>query len=255
MVDLKKLGGNLKVIARGSAIIAKDKIQEGAEKLKDVDLQETAQGMKEKAKDLQEKAKEALSDNEEDETLLKGQVLSSETAILAIHYLMCADGVIHADEEEKLLEVAQELDLQFEEHKAAIKERCEQSVDMSLDREKLYQAIEGQVGALLDQDAPTKDAVVTPKILVWDMIAIAYSDGEYSDKEKALVQFVADKLEVDPTILLELESSMETLEALEEEEQWIKTTDRPYLEIEAHVNEIADRRNVIFNSIKDLVTL
>ena len=75
------------------------------------------------------------------------------------------------------------------------------------------------------------------------------------DKEKALVQFVADKLEVDPTILLELESSMETLEALEEEEQWIKTTDRPYLEIEAHVNEIADRRNVIFNSIKDLVTL
>ena len=33
---------------------------------------------------------------------LKGQVLSSETAILAIHYLMCADGVIHADEEEKL---------------------------------------------------------------------------------------------------------------------------------------------------------
>jgi len=34
-----------------------------------------------------------------------------------------------------------------------------------------------------------------------------------------------------------------------------QTTDRPYLTIEAMVNEIADRKNVIFESVKDLITL
>ena len=42
---------------------------------------------------------------------------------------------------------------------------------------------------------------------------------------------------------------------LEKELAWIKTTNKPYLTIEAMVNEIADRKSVIFESVKDLITL
>ena len=42
---------------------------------------------------------------------------------------------------------------------------------------------------------------------------------------------------------------------IENELNWIKTTDRPYLTIEAVVNELADRKNVIFESVKDLIVL
>ena len=52
-----------------------------------------------------------------------------------------------------------------------------------------------------------------------------------------------------------LESSMLTLLDLERELNWIKSTDRPYLTIETAVNEITDRKNVIFESVKDLINL
>jgi len=52
-----------------------------------------------------------------------------------------------------------------------------------------------------------------------------------------------------------MESSIMTMMDLEKELNWIKTTDRPYLTIEAMVNEIQDRKNVIFESIKDLIML
>ena len=52
-----------------------------------------------------------------------------------------------------------------------------------------------------------------------------------------------------------MENSIQTLIDLEKESKWIKTTDRPYLEIEAIVNEIEQRKAVIFDSAKDLITL
>ncbi len=261
--DFKKLGGDVLDVAKGSARIAKDKIQEGAEKVKEVDWQEKGKELQGKTKELQGKAKELIERyeiNEEDAAIYEGierskRPLSSETALLAVFYLMAIDGEIRADEEEKLVEVGKELDPSFDQHRAAIHDVCRTEFDSSMEPEKLYQFIESSVEKLLEEDVPSKDSLVTPKLLVWDMMAVAYSDGEYAGYERKLVEFVARKLEIDEAILLELESSLETMIALDKEEKWIKTTNRPYLEIEEHVNEIADRKNVIFNSIKDLITL
>ena len=62
-------------------------------------------------------------------------------------------------------------------------------------------------------------------------------------------------MNIDKTIFLEMESSILTLIDIEKEIAWIKTTNKPYLTIEAMVNELADRKNVIFESIKDLISL
>ena len=52
-----------------------------------------------------------------------------------------------------------------------------------------------------------------------------------------------------------LEADQDELLDIEKEISWIKTTNRPYLTIEAMVNELADRKNVIFESVKDLIAL
>ena len=54
---------------------------------------------------------------------------------------------------------------------------------------------------------------------------------------------------------LELESSLLTLLDLERELNWIKSTDRPYLTIEATVNELENRKRVVFDSVTDLINL
>ena len=66
---------------------------------------------------------------------------------------------------------------------------------------------------------------------------------------------MAVRLNIDKAVFLELESSMYTLIDMEKELKWIKTTNRPYLTIEAMINEIANRKNVIFESVKDLIAL
>lgn len=48
---------------------------------------------------------------------------------------------------------------------------------------------------------------------------------------------------------------MQTLIDMERELSWIKTTNRPYLAIEAVVNELADRKAVILESIVNLIEL
>jgi len=69
------------------------------------------------------------------------------------------------------------------------------------------------------------------------------------------VKHVVRKLNIDKAVFLEMESSIQTLLEIEKEIQWIKTTDRPYLSIEAVVNELEDRKHVIVESVKDLITL
>lgn len=86
-------------------------------------------------------------------------------------------------------------------------------------------------------------------------MTIAYSDESYDETERKLLKYIVRKLQIDKAVFLEMESSILTILDIEKEIAWIKTTDRPYLTIEARVNELAKRQAVIFDSVKDLITL
>ena len=95
----------------------------------------------------------------------------------------------------------------------------------------------------------------TRQLLVWDLLTIAYSDESYDETERKLLKYIVRKLQIDKAVFLEMESSILTILDIEKEIAWIKTTDRPYLTIEARVNELTKRQAVIFDSVKDLITL
>ena len=50
-----------------------------------------------------------------------------------------------------------------------------------------------------------------------------------------------------------LENSAKAIYALDKEEVWLKTTDRPYKTIEDMISEISNRRAVIMQSVKELM--
>ena len=91
--------------------------------------------------------------------------------------------------------------------------------------------------------------------MVWDLLTVAYSDEQYDEAERKLLKYIVRKTNIDKAVFLEMESSILTLMDIEKELTWIKTTNKPYLTIEAMVNELMDRRNVIFESVKDLISL
>lgn len=181
--------------------------------------------------------------------------ISVRNAIKAIYFMMAADGEIYHGEEEKFDAICTELDQGFGTFKEAIIAECKAYLDKALEPEDYYDALQDGVADALIQNSPTEESFITPKILVWNLLTVAYSDEQYNEAERRLLKFVVRKLDIDKAVFLEMESSMLTLLDLEKELAWIKTTNRPYLTIEAMVNEIVDRKNVIMESIMDLVSL
>lgn len=191
----------------------------------------------------------------EENSGIRVSCISTKNAIKIIYYLMAADGQIYHSEEEKFDEICMELDPDFVQKKAQIIKECKEQLDKVIDTDDYYDVVQDGVEDAIISSMRTEDSFITPKLLVWDLLSVAYSDENYDETERKLLKYIVRKLDIDKAEFLEMESSILTLMDLEKELAWIKTTDRPYLKIESMVNEIQDRKNVIFESVKDLIAL
>lgn len=181
--------------------------------------------------------------------------VSTRAAIKIIYFLMAADGELYHGEEEKFDAIGMELDSDFPYSKDQIMKECQACLDKVIDPEDYYDALQDGVEDALLSCKETAGTFISPKLLVWNLLSVAYSDENYNDAERRLLKYVVRKLNIDKAVFLEMESSMLTLMDIETELTWIKTTNKPYLTIEAMVNELVDRKNVIYESVLDLITL
>jgi len=185
----------------------------------------------------------------------KIKCIATRNALQIIYYLMAADGTVFHSEEEKFDAIGAELDPDFSDNKPAIIKDCQAQLEKVIDPEDYYDVLQDGVEEAILSSNETADTFITPKLLVWNLLAIAYSDENYDEDERKLLKYTVRKLGIDKAVFLEMESSMLTMLDIEKEIAWIKTTDRPYLTIEAWVNELTKRKTVIFDSVKDLITL
>ena len=163
--------------------------------------------------------------------------------------------LFYHSEEEKLDAIGAALDPNFADSKPAIIKDCQAQLEKVIDSEDYYDVLQDGVEDAIQSSNETADTYITPKLLVWDLLTIAYSDESYDETERKLLKYIVRKLQIDKAVFLEMESSILTILDIEKEIAWIKTTDRPYLTIEARVNELTKRQAVIFDSVKDLITL
>lgn len=181
--------------------------------------------------------------------------ICTRNALKVFYYMMAADGKLFHGEEEKFDLIGQEISPEFEKIRADVIAECQQQLDKVIDSADYYDVLQDGVEDAILSSAKTADSFITPKLLVWDLLTLSYSDEQYDETERRLLKYIVRKLDIDKAVFLEMESSIQTLMDLEKEQQWIKTTERPYLTIEAMVNEIEDRKHVIFDSVKALIAL
>ena len=218
-----------------------------------VDIDELEQ-TEEKTEHKPSKKQDDSTDFEEVQAL-SIQAISTRNAIKIFYYLMAADGQIYHNEEEKFDLIAKELDPNFVSNKEKIVLECKAQLDKVIDPEDYYSVLQEGIEDALLSSRTTADTFITPKLLLWDLLTLAYSDEQYDEPERKLIKYIMRKTNVDKAVFLEMESSILTLIDIENELTWIKTTNKPYLTIEAMVNELADRKNAIFESVKDLIAL
>ena len=124
----------------------------------------------------------------------------------------------------------------------------------SVDSEEYYDQIHDYVGDLIKEENFYQTEGVRAKWLIWNLLAIAYSEGDYSTNERRLMRYIAKKSGVDNTVLLEMEHTFSTLIAIEKEEEWLKSSDRPYKVIEERVVELSNRKDTIMQGINALIS-
>ena len=183
------------------------------------------------------------------------------SALEILYFLIAADQELKDEETVMFDEIGKAFFGDFDQYKERILEDCRRQLaptnEMPMDA-LLKQAADHalQLSEItLRSDEKHVSPVISVKLLIWDMMTVAYCDGECAPEEQELIRYIAEKTELDPTVYLELKSSIETVTDLKKETDWLKTTDRPYLTIEAMVNEIADRRDAVHTGVKDLIML
>lgn len=236
---------------------AKDKLKEAVDSaqsaVQDIQIPDVKDAVAQIRASFQRK--EDDTEDQDESEVLEIKTVSTRCAMKIIYYLMAADGEVFHSEEEKFDSIGNELDPDFSKKKESITGECQAQLDKVIDPDDYYEVLQDGVEDALLASRPTADSFITPKLLVWNLLTIAYSDENYDETERKLIKYIVRKTNIDKAVFLEMESSILTLMDIEKELSWIKTTDRPYLVIEAMVNELADRKNVIFESVKDLIAL
>ena len=236
-----------------------DTVDSAKAAVKDVSVED----VKSKIVDTVDQAKNAVSEatkkkSGEEEEVAEPEylsVISTKSAMMIIYYLMAADGEIFHNEEDKFNDICKELSPDFSELKEQAVSECTEQLNKVIDSRDYPAVIQEGVEDALNNSKASEDSFITPKLLIWDLMTVAYSDERYDETERNLIKYIVRKTNIDKAVFLEMESSILTLMDIERELDWIKTTDRPYLIIEGLVNELNERKSVIFESIKDLIAL
>lgn len=222
---------------------------------------ELVSSRKGKADETKAAIKDALRDQKGSEA-----VFSVRDALRIMYCLMLIDGTVSAEEEEKFGEIGLACDQDFDTYKQELIDECcgaaqsesAQGVEIvslaSQDSEEYYDQIHDFVGDLIKEENFYRTEGVRAKGLIWNLLAIAYSEGDYSTNERRLMRYIAKKSGVDNTVLLEMEHTFSTLFAIEKEEEWLKSSDRPYKVIEERVVELSNRKDAIMQGINALIS-
>lgn len=181
-------------------------------------------------------------------------LLKKKSATKIFYYLMAVDGEVSTDELNCFDEIGHEIDPEsFTKFREVVILECEKQLKNTIDDDDYYEVVlEGTDQALAEQ-ADDLSSGISARLLVWDMLVIAFSNDNYAECERKLIKHIVRTMGIDHSVFLEMEQLMKTNDSVGKELAWIKTTDRTYAEIAPIVAELENRRAVIMTCAKALI--
>lgn len=169
------------------------------------------------------------------------------------YYLIVIDGAATSKELQKFEEIGKKICISgdFNSKKYEILMDCDWQMKKSFSNSDYYDVIQAGVKDSLNSIYYLSEE--EKKLILWDLLILAECDGKYSEEEKKLIQFILYRLEIDKTVYMEMELAIKSVMAVEREIEWVKTTNKPYVEIDGLIKELTIRKNTILKSIQALI--
>lgn len=233
-------------------------LKKTTESLKDIDLKDSFKDLQDKSKDtldvLKKKGEEAINKIEDafSKSNENNNQLTTTDALKIMYYLIAVDGELSTEELEKFELIGKETDPMFDDYKESLMNELKLSVE-SIDNEDYEDNIRDLIGDAIRNSQSNKKAILDGKLFIWNLLAISYSDGECLETERKLIRYIAKQLEIDKSIILEMESYVCTLHGIEKEEVLLKGSNKPYAIIEKKINELSDRKDAIMHGVHALL--
>lgn len=178
-------------------------------------------------------------------------IIEKNIALKVFYYFMAIDGEISRDELQKLDDII--VEIAYEGDKAELVEECENYLASIGSRDEAYDYILETIDkALKESDEYVCDGIVR-RLLVWNLYALSFSDGNLADAEKRIINHIGRVLEIDKSVLLDMEQLIQTAFAIMKELEVLNVFAKPYAEIRPLVDELESRKQVIVKAAKELI--
>lgn len=181
-------------------------------------------------------------------------VFERQAAIQAFYYLMAVDGTVQPEELAAFDSIGNEIDPEeFASYRDVAIEVCEEQLASLIEEEDYYEVVlEGVDKALSFRTEDVQNGVPV-RLLIWNMLVIALSNGEFSALERKLIKHIVRTMDVEHSVFIEMEQIIKTNVSVEQQLAWITKSDRPYAEIRPIVEELERRQNIIVTCAKRLI--
>lgn len=173
-----------------------------------------------------------------------------ESFKLKIYYLfMLADGRCSAEENDKFDSICRAMKVD-DKNKQEVIDYCNKVMMVFSDDNSTIITVE--ISKLLSSGNPFSKSEEAE--ILWNLINLAYSDGEYSEPEKIVVAFLVNCWAIDATTFSDFIDTAETMLALEKEKQWLKKAGRDFDKTVAKIHGIDDTISRLAQNVNLLIS-
>ena len=181
-------------------------------------------------------------------------LFEKKAAIKAFYYLMAVDEAITDDEIACFDEIGNELDsAEFLKYREEVIDECEQQIKTIIDAEDHYEVVLEGVDKALSAQTEDVENGVSVRLMVWNMLVIAFSNKNYSAFERRFIKHIVRVLDMDRSVFWEMEQIIKTHSDIVSELEWINQSNRPYSEIRPIVDELERRQKAVLACATQLI--
>lgn len=194
-------------------------------------------------KETSSKAKSILNATEDN-----SDKLCVSDALKIMGYLIASDKRIDDIEKQQIAAIKNDLDNNDSNELEVIMGEVEDTIKHSNDDDYMEYILDGVQDALANSKKEG-NGTVDKKLLLWNLLALAYQDNVYSDVEKQIIRTVNRRMDIDQSIVLDLESAIKAINAIAIEIDEIKNNSKS----QEYIDELENRKNIILKSVYELI--
>lgn len=182
-------------------------------------------------------------------------IFTKTGALQTFFWLMAVDGAVCEEELGKLDEIGRQLlgDELYAECRDGLLEHVNAKMPSAENADDYYDIISENVDRALSIQETVLEEGVPSRVLLWNLILMAYANGEFDPREKRLLRHICRMAEVEESVLFEMVQLLLTLKSISDELDRLQVSTLSYVEIRAQIEELIQRRETVNRCLTELL--